>query len=115
MTSEGAERAITISALVVAGVYAYRRLNEPASTQTSGRLAQLAGKGAPPPLGVFITAWGFTFLMLSVVASAAPGLGGSMAILVALGDILSNGQQIAKDVNTKIGVPAKQTPAKKTP
>lgn len=114
MTPEGAERAITISALVVAGVYAYRRLTEPPSQQTSGRLAQLSGKGSPPPLGVFITAWGFTFLMLSVAASISPGLGGSMAVLVAIGDVLGNGAQVAKDVNTKIGVPTKQ-PAKKTP
>lgn len=111
MTEQGAEKAITVSALIVAAVYAYRKMTEPQGGQVaSSRIAQLAGKGAPPPFGVFVTAWGFTFLVLSVVAAASPGLGGSMAILVATGDLLSNGTAIAKDVNTKVAPP----PAPKT-
>lgn len=107
MTQQGAERAVTISALIVAGVYIYRRLTEGAGpVAKTGKLAQLTGQGSPPPAGTFITAWGFAFLVISIVASAAPGLGGSFAILVAVGDLLGNGQQVAKDVNSKLGTPA---------
>lgn len=107
MTREGAERAVTISALLVAGIYTYRRFTEgSAPAPAGGKLRQLAGQGAPPSGSVFITAWGMTFLVISLIASAAPGLGGALAILVATGDLLGNTSQVAKDVNTKLGKPS---------
>ena len=50
-----AERWVTISALAVLGIYAYRRLAEPAAT-TAPKAKELAGIGPPPPLGTFATA-----------------------------------------------------------
>lgn len=105
MTEKGAEKAVVTSALIVAGIYAYRSLIEPNSPKPTGgssRVQQLAGKGSPPTIGVFITAWGMTFLVISTIASAAPGLGGSLALLVATGDMIGNLGQLAADINKKV-------------
>lgn len=109
MTRASAERAVTISALVVFGVYFYRLLTEGHSTQASGGILQLGGVGAPPNIGRFVTGWGFAFFVLSIITEAAPGLGGSMAILVATGDVLGNAKQVADDVNLKLGAQKKPT------
>ena len=110
MTPQGAERAVTTSALIVAGVYIYRRLTEGSGTSGGSKAAQLLGQGSPPSVGTFITAWGAAFLMMSIAAQASPGLGGSFAILAATADVLSNGQQIFNDVNSKVGGTAKKKP-----
>jgi amino acid transporter len=111
MTDQGAERAVTVSALIVAGVYTYRRLTEGSGPPSSGsKLAQLAGQGAPPSVGSFITAWGFTFLVISIMASINAGFGGSFAILVAVTDVLSNTGQVVVDVNSKVA-PGNTTPS----
>lgn len=104
MTRQGAERAVTVSALVVFGVYFYRLLTEGHSS-SGGGLLELGGVGAPPNIGRFITGWGFAFFVLAIITEAAPGLGGSLAILVATGDVLGNAQQVAHDVNHKLGAP----------
>lgn len=102
MTSQGAEKAITTSALIVAGIYTYRRLTEGNGSPTGSKAAQLLGRGSPPSVGVFITAWGTAYLVMAIMAATSPGLGGSFAILAAVADILSNGQQLATDINGKI-------------
>lgn len=99
MSRQGAERAVVISALVVAGTYAYRLATE--GHASSG--GSLLGVGAPPNIGRFITGWGFVFLVLGIITEAAPPFGGSMAILVAAGDVLANAGQVAADVNRKVG------------
>jgi hypothetical protein len=101
MSKGGAERAVVVSALVVAAVYAYRVITEGHSTAPGGGAKQLAGVGQPPNLGRFITGWGFSFLVIAILASSAPSLGGSVAILVATGDVLANMGQVAADVNKK--------------
>jgi len=116
MSKEGAERAVVISALIVFGVYFYRHLTEgtsstpsgsncpiPKSGGTVGKTEQFLGFGTPANIGQFITAWGFTFFVISIIASAAPGLGGAFAILVATADLLGNGCQVFHDVSTKVG------------
>jgi hypothetical protein len=103
MSRQSAERAVTVSALVVFGVYFYRLLTEGHSTSSAGGLLQLGGLGAPPNIGRFITGWGFAFFVLAVITEAAPPLGGSLAILVATGDILGNAKQVTDDVNHKLG------------
>jgi hypothetical protein len=105
MTDAAAERAITVSAMVVAGIYAYRRITEtpgPSSGSLGRALFADFGKSGPAPAAQFITAWGFTFLALAVVASVSPGLGASFAILVAVADALGNLDSLAKDVNQKV-------------
>lgn len=112
MTRQGAERAVTTSALVVFGVYFYRLLTEGHSTSGGGGILQLGGVGAPPNIGRFITGWGFAFLVIGVITEAAPPFGASLAILVATGDVLANAGQVADDVNHKLGADkaAKLTP-----
>lgn len=107
MTSQGAEKAITTSALLVAGIYTYRRLTEGNGSPSGSKAAQLLGQGSPPSVGVFITAWGTAYLIMAIMAATSPALGGSFAILAAAADILSNGQQVSKDINTKIGASSK--------
>lgn len=103
MTPQGAEKAITTSALIVAGIYAYRRVTEGSGSPSGSKAAQLLGQGSPPSVGVFITAWGTAFLIMSIMATVSPGLGGSFAIVTAVADVLSNGQQLATDINGKLG------------
>jgi hypothetical protein len=90
-----AERWVVISALVVIAVYTYRRITEPAQP---GGIANIVGLGTPVPLGQFATAWGFVYFMIALVTEAAPGLGGSFAILVATGDVLANAPAILPDI-----------------
>lgn len=99
--NDDADRWVVISALVVLGIYAYRRLVEPVSSGAS--VKQLVGIGNPVKLGAFITAWGFTYLVVSLIATADAGLGKGFALLIMTGDLLANGQQIASDVTKKVG------------
>jgi len=97
MNHDTAERWVVVSAVTVAGIYAYRRLTEPAGPPTT--LPKLMGIGELPALGAWATAWGFTFLVVSIMAEASPPLGGSFAILIMTADILTNAQSIIGDVN----------------
>jgi hypothetical protein len=102
MSRDTAERAVTISAFVVAAVYAYRSFTEPSAPPPT--VKKLAGVGELPPLGSWATAWGFMFLVIAIVTEAAPGLGAAFAILVATGDLLTNTSNLVKDVGQQ-GVP----------
>ncbi|HEX6461105.1 MAG TPA: hypothetical protein VF032_19470 [Thermoleophilaceae bacterium] len=102
MSRRGAERAVVVSALVVIATYTYRLLTEGHSS-SGGSIGQLVGIGAPPNIGRFITGWGFSFFILSILAEIAPSFGGSLAILAATGDVLGNAGQVAADVNRKLG------------
>jgi hypothetical protein len=113
MTDGQAEKWVITSALVVAGVYGYRRLTEQ-PTSPPVTLKELAGAGQLPPLGAWATAWGFTFLVVSIIATAAPELGAAFAILIATGDLMTNAQSIFKDVGAQSGssaAPAATAPA----
>lgn len=106
MTSDQAENIVSMSALVVGGTYLYRKLIEPSvpATASTGRhnVAQAMGYGPPLSVGKFVTGWGFTFLMISMIAQVSPDLGSSMAILVAVATLLINGAAIAVDVNHRL-------------
>jgi hypothetical protein len=109
MTGDQAEKTIVTSALVVAGIYAYRRMTEqPAAPPIT--LKQVAGVGQLPPLGAWATAWGFTYLVIAVVAVGAPELAAAFAILIATGDLLTNAKSIFGDVGKQEG----QAPAAST-
>ena len=122
MTEGKAQTIVVTSALVVFGVYFYRHLTEgtgqptvsgtdtcplsgilPSGTKATNAAQQLIGFGTPAQVGKFITAWGFTFFVIAIIATASPGLGASIAILVATSDFLANSCQVAHDVETKIG------------
>lgn len=107
MTKDQAETAVAGSALIVGGIYAYRKLVEGADVAATpkpkgGKATDLIGYGTPPPVGQFITGWGFVFLLLALVAQASPNLGGSFAILVATGDVLGNGIALTGDLQSRL-------------
>lgn len=119
MDSSTAERWVVVSALIVIAVYGYRRIVEPVQ---QGNLKNIIGIGNPVPLAQFMTAWGFTYFVLAVAANASPGLGGSMAILIATGDLLTNAPAILGDVTHQeapktptTAKPAATTQPKKVP
>jgi hypothetical protein len=109
MTSAQGETAVTTSALVVTGLYAYRKATE---TITKAPKAQTgpfkAGFGsyveAPlgvhelAPLGAWATGMGFTFIALSILTSINASFGGSFAILIATGAVLGNGKAVLEDL-----------------
>jgi hypothetical protein len=113
MSQGTAERWVTISAATVAGIYAYRRLTEPSGPPAT--FQKLIGVGELPQLGAWATAWGFTFLVVAMMAEASPGLGGGFAILIMTADALTNSTSLFGDVGKaeKKGAttPAPQTPA----
>lgn len=111
MNQKSAETAVVSSALIVGGIYAYRKLVEGSippntnrvSVDKKGKLATIAGYGDLPPIGQFITGWGFAFTVMALLSQFAPSFGGSLAILVATGDVLGNGLAVSQDVNDRIG------------
>lgn len=123
MTQQQAETAVTTSALICGGMYVYRKLTEHITRSPSshpkitakGTAAGVLGVGELLPAGTWLTGAGVTFIGLSILTSINANLGGSMAILVATGAILGNGQAVIKDVSQGIEKPqakqAKQTPA----
>ena len=105
MTRAGAEGAVVLSALVVGSTWAYRKLIEPASSKPAGRggAKALAGlESTPAPAGEFGIAFGFIYLTLSVTASFAPELAGSLAVMIAVGDVLANGSAVFVDVGNQV-------------
>lgn len=91
-TTDQANSTIKTAALVVAGIYLYRRFTE-------GPASELKASETVTPLGRFIVAWGVVFFGLSVLAGPFPRGAGDLAILLMLGSLLSNGVQISKDLN----------------
>jgi hypothetical protein len=94
MQPANAENWVTTSALVVIVVYGYRRITE---SGTGKGVKSLTGSGEPSSFGQFITAWGFTFFVISLLAQASPGFGGSVALLVMTADLLTNAQAVFGD------------------
>lgn len=92
MNTDQAQSAVALSAFVIAGIFAYRKLTEQALPNNA--------KNPVPQTAHFVIGFGFTFIFLSLMAQAAPTFGGMMAILVATGDFLVNGQAILSDVTT---------------
>lgn len=96
MTTAQANSTIKVSALVVGGVYLYRRFTE-------GTAEELKASETVTPLGRFIIGWGVVFFGLSVLAGPLPGGAGNLAILLVLGTLLTNGVQVSKDLNKGLG------------
>ena len=88
MNRSEAQTAVVLSMFWVAAVFGYRKLTEPV-TGTSP---------APSSTAHFMIGFGFTAIILSLMAQAAPALGGMMAVLVATGDTLANGKPLFADV-----------------
>jgi len=107
----GAEATITVCAVIVAGVWAFRTLYETGKSGTeltSGAkegksLQTLAGMEAHPAHPAqFIVGFGFVFFSLSVIALPAPELAKMFAVLIAVGTTLANGTQFLNDINSGV-------------
>lgn len=105
MTQDQAESAVTTSALLVGGVYAYRKLTEHVTEtptkkreSASGVATGVIGTGELLPVGQWLTGAGVTFILLAILASASPDVGGWASILVTTGCLLGNGQAVFKDL-----------------
>jgi len=66
MTESQAQTAVTGSALVVALIFAYRKLVEPAASASGS-----STRTAAPNTGHFVIGFGFTYLTLAILAQAA--------------------------------------------
>jgi hypothetical protein len=106
MQPANAENWVTTSALVVIVVYGYRRITE---SGIGKGVKSLTGSGEPSSFGQFITAWGFTFFVISLLAQASPGFGGSVALLVMTADLLTNAQAVFGDALSAEGSAAEFT------
>jgi hypothetical protein len=102
MNSNQAETWVTVGAVATAGIYGYRRIVDPSTTPAGkGNAKALAGADpAPVPTGQFVTAWGATWLIVSIMAEADPGLGGAFALLILAADFLANANVLFTDVTT---------------
>jgi hypothetical protein len=124
MTRGGAETAVLTSAVVVGGIWAFRKVVEPATVQSSRAsnpsqavLKVIGAEPRPANTAQFAVAFGFVYVTLSTVATFAPDVAGSMAILVAVGELITNGAAVFTDIldqvsETSAGEPA-GTPASK--
>jgi hypothetical protein len=107
MTREGADTAVVTSALVMSGIYLYRRLIEPISDRgkrkpnSASSVAEgVLGRGELLPTGTWVVGIGVTFIAISILNSANPNAGGYAAILVATTSFLANGEALFEDLKT---------------
>lgn len=105
MTKEQAETAITLSALVTTGMFAYRKVTEPAapeSAQTNPGVAQTYRSlvGAAPPIswGAFLKGAGSAYIAMAIMAAVSPPLGGGFAILTGTVAFFGNIVAVRKDL-----------------
>lgn len=116
-----AQKWVLTAALVTAIIYGFRRALEPSVQQAparGGTAAKLTGAGSPPPaLGHWAVAYGAGFMMLSMLAIAAPEAAGSVAMLIVAGSLLTNGTAIVADIGNleKTNAPAATPPVPVTP
>lgn len=96
-----ADGIIVTSALLVGGVYAYRRVVE-----TPG-----GSQRALPSFGRWATGYGVAFAVVAVVGQASPGFAAWFAVLIAAGSILVQGTVLAADVNRKVSSTQTGNPA----
>jgi hypothetical protein len=109
VTSEQAQTAVTLSALVTVGTFAYRKTVEPglereqlnANPSLGADYAKVFGAGPPLEWGQFLKAVGVLYIALAIMTAASPDIGGAFAILVGTGVVLTNGVAISKDLKTK--------------
>ena len=101
VTSESANSTIKAAALVVGGIYVYRRFTE-------GTAEELKASTKIAPLGQFILGWGVVFLTLSILADPLPSLAGHTALLLMLASLLANGIEVSKDLQAGLRKPREE-------
>lgn len=74
MSKDSADRIIVIGAAITGGLYAWEKWRGVAKT----------------PVTEFMTGCGIAWLLLSLLAEASPGIGGGLALLATVSDVLMN-------------------------
>jgi hypothetical protein len=114
-TTEQANSLIKTAAMVVAGLYLYRRFTENTAEESAalvgppGMLGPTHGSvpthpevavpaSGVTPLGRFVVGWGVVFVVLSVAAGPYPTLAGNMALLLMIASLIANGSAVSKDL-----------------
>jgi hypothetical protein len=97
---------VKISALVVAGVYLFRRFTEDVPERVTHPQNQVA------PLGRFILAFSILYLSLSIAVGPAPTLAAAMAILIMVAVLLANGISVTQDLREGLGTAKPKTAAR---
>jgi hypothetical protein len=88
--------AIVISAVVVAGIYAWRWFTGGETPAAGATPKSVAGIGPLVSPEGFLVAWGVVYLTISLLAAFSEPLASSLAISVLIGDILTNGVAVAQ-------------------
>jgi hypothetical protein len=71
----------------------------PGAIPGAGGLAGVLRGAHATPVQTFVTAWGVVYVVLSVMALAAPGVAAGFAMLVMTADLLANVPDLAKQIN----------------
>jgi hypothetical protein len=107
---KSADPTILGSALLVGGIWAYRRLVEPTASLTAASASdlasnqgwsarQLAGlEAAPAAAAQFVPAFAFVYITLALIGMADADTARSFAVLIAVGDVLTNGSALFGDI-----------------
>jgi hypothetical protein len=92
MSGKAAVHAILLSAAVMGGIYAWRWLTSRGSLPATAELsaAKLIGYGPQVSPEGFLVAWGVVYGGLSILAMLAPGMAGSLALLILLTGAIAN-------------------------
>lgn len=105
MTKEQAETAVTISALVTTGMFAYRKITEPeapAAASSNPKLledyASIVGAAPLIGWGQFLRGAGSAFITIAIIGAVSPSVGGGFAVLVGSAAFLGNIVAIRKDL-----------------
>jgi hypothetical protein len=105
MTADQSQTAITLSALVTTGMFAYRKVTEPEvkeATQAEPGFVQdyqsIFGAGPPIGWGQFLKGAGSLFIVLAIMGAASPDLGGGFAVLIGTSAALGNAIAVRRDL-----------------
>lgn len=109
MSPEQSENAIALSALIVGGMFAYRKAVEPNAASFKKEYPEpsviadyKSVFGAAPPIewAQWVKATGVLFIGVSILGSASPDIGGNLAILIATTAIIGQGLAVAHDLQS---------------
>lgn len=96
-----AQKWVLTAAILSAVMYGFRRIIEGANGNTTSKgtaTQKLIGTGTPPTLSHWAVAYGAGFMLLSFLSLGAPEVAASIAMLMVLGEVLTNGTTITADI-----------------
>jgi hypothetical protein len=105
---------VGLAALVLGGLYLWRYVTEGDATETTNARSLIGASKLTNPIKYMI-AWGAGFLILSLLATVAPGVAGGLALMIIITGIAANLGYANKTVSTLVATkPTAVTPEEKT-